>query len=99
MAVCGKPTPLFRQTDLPVAADDPVREEAIRIAADRVAGARREAEVVLADGRDDAGNAHCAGQLLVHNPWRLGVAPTLPHQAMDRNLAYRGVEQDLSGDI
>src|SRR6202163_3652409 len=92
VATRGKPTPLFRQTDLPVAADDPVREEAIRIAADRITGARREAEVVLADGRDDAANAHGAAQLLVHNRWRLGVDPNLPHQAMYRNLAYRRVE-------
>ena len=33
MTIGGKPPPLFRQPDLPVAPDDSVREEAVRIAA------------------------------------------------------------------
>ena len=100
VAVRGKPSPLFRQPDLPVGTYDAIGKETVGIAADRITGARSEAEVVPPDGRDDAGNADGATPLLAYGRGRRrGIDAYLPQQTVNRDLAHRGVEHDLPGNI
>ena len=85
--------------DLPVGTDDAVREEAIRIPPDRIPGAHREANIILADGWDDAGDAERTSPNLVQNGRRLGVTADLSQYSGDRDLSLRSIEDDLSGDV
>src|SRR6478736_10335293 len=100
MAVCAEPCPLSRQAYPRVAPEHSIRKESIRIAADRIAARCGEAEVILADRRQDAGDAERAAEFLVHRRRRsCGVDADLPQQAMDRNLACWRIEQDLACHI